>query len=134
MPLEGKTVLAVDDNVAHSYALKKTLESLSATVLTAYSGTETLSLALEIPDIILLDINLPDLNGYEVCRRLKADERTTSIPVVFITAECKNVSAADLANSVGARSLLFYPVDKQQLLAVVQGQLARVTPRVEKGQ
>lgn len=125
MPLHNITVLAVDDNEAHRYALCRTLQSFGANVLSAGSGAEALRLAHDHPDIVLLDVNLPDSNGFDVCRQLKADQATAMIPVVFITQTFQSTSAANIADSVGAEMILFHPVTKQQLLAVVQGQTTK---------
>lgn len=127
MALNGLTLLVVDDNEAHNYALSKSLQSAGATVLSAHTGSETLELAKKIPDVILLDVNLPDLNGFEVCRRIKSDPATKDIAVIFISATYQDPNSKALAQSVGAETYLFHPVDKQQLLAVIQGQIHRST-------
>jgi PleD family two-component response regulator len=85
-PLKGFTVLAVDDNEAHNYALSRILGRSGSTVLRAFTGQQALDLAKRQPNLILLDILLPDLDGFEVCRLLKSDPVTSGIPVVFITA------------------------------------------------
>lgn len=125
MPLSNITVLAVDDNEAHRYALCRTLQSFGANVISAGSGAEALRLAHDHPDIVLLDVNLPDTNGFDVCRQLKADQETAMIPVVFITQTFQSTSAANISDSVGGEMILFHPVSKQQLLAVVQGQTTK---------
>ncbi len=125
MPLKGLKLLVVDDNEAHNYALSKSLTASGATVLSAHSGTETLELALQHPDVVLLDVNLPDLNGFEVCRRLKQNPATKDIAVIFISATYQDPNSKALAQSVGAETYLFHPVDKEQLLAIIQGQLQR---------
>ncbi len=123
MPLTGYTVLEVDDFEPHNYAMARMLENAGSKVLRARTGEEALALAAQKPDAILLDVNLPDLNGFEVCRRLKSDPATANIPVVFLTATYQHASAKAMAESVGAKSLLFYPVEKNQLLAVLRGQI-----------
>ena len=125
MSLKGLTLLVVDDNEAHNYALSKSLQAVGATVLSAHSGTETLDLARKKPDVVLLDVNLPDINGFEVCRRLKADPETKGIAVIFISATYQDPNSKALAQSVGAETYLFHPVDKEQLLAIIQGQIHR---------
>lgn len=125
MPLAGFTILAVDDYEAHNYALSRILESAGSKVLRAFNGTEAMNLAKEKPSLILLDVNLPDLNGFEVCRRLKANPDTAEIPVVFLSATYQDANAKLMAESVGAKAFLFYPVDRDHLLAVIQGQLAK---------
>ncbi len=119
------TVLAVDDCVAQSYALSRMLQKSGYNVLQAHNGKDALLLAGLHPDLILLDVNLPDINGFEVCRRLQSDPKTADIPVVFLTATFHSTIARTLAENVGAKSLLFYPVEKNQLLAVLEGQIAK---------
>jgi CheY-like chemotaxis protein len=75
--------------------------------------------------LILLDINLPDVNGYEVCRRLKANSATSAIPVVFITAISQHPHAKTMADSVGASAFLFYPIEKDQLKTVILAQTSK---------
>ena len=84
---EGYTVLVADDTMASVVLLRELLLSFGFTVVTAGSGGEALQYAAErAPDIILLDVMMPDLDGFEVCRRLKAAPATADIPVIFITA------------------------------------------------
>ena len=80
------TVLLVDDNKAGRYVLSRSLRFEGFDVLEAGDGEEALALAQTVPDIIVLDVKLPDINGFEVCRRLKADPATAGIPVVHISA------------------------------------------------
>ena len=85
-------ILIVDDEERHLEILTIVLEN-EYSVITASSGTEALRIAPEAnPDLILLDVMMPDMLGYEVCRKLKADKRTRHIPVIFIT------SMTDIAN------------------------------------
>ncbi len=125
MPLSGYTILSVDDYEAHNYALSRILENAGCKVLQAYTGSQALDLAAQKPNLILLDVNLPDFNGFEVCRRLKHNPDTAHIPVVFLSATYHFASAKAEAESVGANGFLFYPVETDQLLAVIQGQIAR---------
>ncbi len=120
-----KTILAVDDYAPHAYALKRTLEREGYRVLAAETGTIALERATEMPDLILLDVGLPDVNGYEVCRRIKANAKTASIPVVFLSATHVSVEAVLEGLSCGASEFLFHPVDVVELLTVIRGSLAR---------
>ena len=61
----------------------------------AHGGLEALEMAASLPDLILLDIIMPDMDGFEVCRRLKADARTAAIPILFITAITNSQSIID---------------------------------------
>jgi CheY-like chemotaxis protein len=120
-----QTILAVDDNEIQNYALARTLEIAGFVVKRAYSGSQTLLLAKENPDLILLDINLPDISGFEVCRQLQTDNRTKTIPVVFLSATYQSPDAVAAARSAGALALLFHPVQPDELIAVIRGALAR---------
>ena len=121
-------ILAVDDNEMHCYALRKVLEHSGFEVFVAHNGSDAISLTQDQkPDVVLLDINLPDVNGYEVCARLKRDESTKSIPVVFHTATESTGPAKSYAESVGGIAFLTYPIDAGHLVMVVKGAAARST-------
>ena len=80
-------ILVVDDQPINVQLLKRKLEREGMTVAAAYSGKEALdSVAADKPDLILLDVMMPDMDGIEVCQRLQADPETKGIPVIFITA------------------------------------------------
>ena len=80
------TVLAIDDQLSSLEAMADALTPLGFEVLQAQDGETGLALARERrPDVILLDVMMPGMDGYEVCRRLKADEETSLLPVVFLT-------------------------------------------------
>lgn len=86
--IAGARILAVDDVPANLDILIATLENENFSVLVATTGQSALDVAArEIPVLILLDISLPDIDGIEVCRRLKANEETRDIPVIFLTAD-----------------------------------------------
>lgn len=83
---KANTVLLVDDELINIKILSDVLKD-DYEVVFATQGEEGIRLALELkPDIILLDIMMPDMDGYEVCTRLQADARTTAIPIIFVTA------------------------------------------------
>jgi CheY-like chemotaxis protein len=122
-PLRGFTVLAVDDNEAHNYVLSRILGKSGSTVLRAFTGQQALAFARQQPSLILLDILLPDLDGFEICRLLKSDPATSGIPVVFVTAMDPEAVPDARAKAVGGEAVLFYPVETDRLLAVIQNQL-----------
>ena len=120
------TILATDDNLAFNYAICRALEQNGFKSLTAHTGEEAIRVAREQrPDAVLLDVNLPDMDGFDVCRTLKADPDTASIPVIFLSAAQKSGHARDIGKSVGGDGFLFAPVETGQLLTVLQGALAR---------
>ena len=125
MPLADTTILAVDDNPAHNYALCRILEHAHSKVLRARTGSQALELSSQQPDLILLDVHLPDVNGFEVCRRLRNDSRTSHIPVVFVSATCQDEEALQQAEQAGGNGFLFEPFEPQQLVAVILGQIKR---------
>lgn len=114
------TVLAVDDNDAVRYAVVRILREGGYKVLEARNGSEALVLAGQDPDLITLDINLPDMNGFEVCRRLKADPATAQIPVLHISASFAKTEDRVRGLEGGADAYLTEPVDREELLATVR--------------
>lgn len=124
MPLRGKTILAVDDNAAHNHAHVRILEKTHATVLTAFIGREALRLAKLKPDLIILDVVLPDTSGFDLCRQLKADPRTARIPVVFLSAEVQDDDSVQQGKGSGGSAYLFDPVEPSHLLRVVEAHIA----------
>jgi CheY-like chemotaxis protein len=80
-------ILLVEDNEMNRDMLSRRLERRGHSVVMAHDGEQGLSMAgTEMPDLILMDISLPTMDGYEVTRRLKADKRTRHIPVIALTA------------------------------------------------
>ena len=115
-------ILAIDDQADNLTTLRAVMkDSLPAcTLVTALSGSRGLELAMsEDPDVILLDIVIPDMDGYEICRRLKADERMRSIPVVFLTALRTDRASRIKALESGAEGFLAKPLNEQELVAEV---------------
>jgi putative two-component system response regulator len=127
------TVLVVDDEVSNVDLLQAYLEAEGYEVMTAYWGEEALEKAFaRQPDLVLLDVLMPGLDGFEVCRRLKADSRTRFVPVVILTAlrEPKDKIAGAEA---GADEFLTKPFDRVELLARVRNllQIRHLTDRLE---
>jgi len=83
----GPQVLLVDDNPTNLQVLYQTLEGDGYRLLAARNGKDALSIAQRtIPDLILLDIMMPEMDGFETCRRLKADSRTGESAIIFLSA------------------------------------------------
>ncbi|HJV58234.1 MAG TPA: ATP-binding protein, partial [Methylomirabilota bacterium] len=117
-------ILNVDDYEASRYARSQMLRRAGFEVLEAGNGAETLRLASERrPDLVLLDVNLPDMDGFEVCRRLRAQEGTLTVPIVHISATFLSDRAEDLAYEGGADSYLTDPVEPAVLLATIHSLL-----------
>ena len=117
-------VLVVDD-VAHGREIfAEYLEFRGFRVATAADGLEALDKAFELkPDVILMDLSLPELDGWEATKRLKGDDRTKMIPVIALTAHAL-ASAHDKAMAAGCDSVVTKPCVPKDLEAEVRRQLA----------
>jgi DNA-binding response OmpR family regulator len=119
---EPARILVVDDTPANVKLLDAVLTSRGYAVTAAASGPEALSLVeQEPPDLILLDILMPGMDGYEVCRRLRADPATAYLPVIMITASETRESVKGL--EAGADDFVAKPFDQGELLARVRSLL-----------
>ena len=119
MPETPDTILNVNDNEPARYATTRILHRAGFKVLEASTGGEALQVVREdLPPLVILDINLPDISGVEVCRRLKADPATASTMVLQMSAT--NIAVIDRVNSLaaGADSFLVEPVEPEELEAV----------------
>jgi CheY-like chemotaxis protein len=117
-------VLVVDDVEHGREIFAEYLEFRGFRVATAADGLEALDKAFELlPDIILMDLSLPGLDGWEATRRLKVDERTKSIPVIALTAHAL-ASAHDKAMAAGCDSVVTKPCPPRDLDAEVRRLLA----------
>jgi len=82
-----RTILIIEDSLVQALALQNVLEDAGLTVLRAADGRQGLALAdAQQPDAIILDLEMPGMSGFEVCRELKANPQTTSIPVIVLTS------------------------------------------------
>ncbi len=108
-------VLVVDDQDANRLLMRELLESQGHEVVEAVDGTEALQRVGEIaPDVVLLDIGMPGMDGFEVCRRLKADPATAPIPVLLVTAMAQRDQRL-LGIGAGANDYITKPVDRSDL-------------------
>jgi two-component system, sensor histidine kinase and response regulator len=125
--MPASRILVIDDQPINVQLLKRKLEREGLQVAAAYSGREGLDLVQKNkPDLILLDVMMPDMDGIEVCQRLQASEDTRSIPVIFITARTTKESKLE-GLAVGAVDYITKPIDLDETLARVQTQLRFVT-------
>jgi PAS domain S-box-containing protein len=122
-PLTQQKVVVVDDNPASLYSTSRILRSAGFEVVEATTGTEALAAAEHDVGLIILDINLPDIDGLEVCRRLRARSNTAYLPIIHLTATF--VANDDLMQglSAGGDSYLTHPVDPPVLIATVRALL-----------
>lgn len=118
--IDGKrTILVVDDNPATLYSTARVLEAAGFEVLQAETGTQGLEMAAQTPDLIVLDVNLPDMSGFEVCRRLRQDPATALIPIVHLSATfVKDIDRVH-GLKLGADGYLTHPVEPPVLVATI---------------
>jgi PAS domain S-box-containing protein len=120
---EKVVVLNVDDYEAGRYATTRVLRQAGYEVIEATTGAEALEKAEEHPDLIVLDVNLPDVDGFEVCRRLKQAPSTASIPVLYLSAAYRGPEHRVQGLDLGADGYLTQPVDGRELVATVNALL-----------
>lgn len=115
-----RTVLIVDDSVAEVANLRAIVTEAGWLAITAASGREAVDRAKsEKPSLILMDIVMPDMDGYEACRALQADPATKSIPIVMVST--KNQKADQLwARMQGAKALVGKPYSKAELIDTIR--------------
>ena len=124
-PVMGKRVLVVDDDRVIQQLLEVNLELEGYEVVaTASDGKEALEKIRELrPDLVILDIMMPKMDGLEVCRRLRADPQLAAIPVVLLSARAQDMDIRE-GLELGASAYLTKPFDPVELLEVV-GRLAK---------
>jgi PAS domain S-box-containing protein/putative nucleotidyltransferase with HDIG domain len=117
------TILNVDDHEASRYAVSRALRQAGFDVMEAANGAETLRLVKENPDLVILDVNLPDMSGFEVCRRIKADPATSLMPVLMLSATYLDSQSMVTGLDHGADGYLTEPVESLVLIATVKALL-----------
>jgi len=118
--MDKKRILVVDDEAALVEMLALRLEANDYIVLTAGDGQEGLEKARkELPDLIILDLMLPKMDGYKVCRMLKFDEKFKKIPIILFTARAQEADVR-LGEEVGADAYLTKPFEPVILLAKIK--------------
>gem|GEM_PF-72147 len=115
------TILILDDNRYNIFAVEQVLKEEGYEVLSAETGMAGLQIAVEkTPDVILLDVHMPRLNGFEICRKLKEQELTRDIPVLFMTAIYKDTQSLVKGLEVGGEDYITIPFEPQELKARVK--------------
>jgi DNA-binding response OmpR family regulator len=119
-------VLVIDDNEAHAEGLAELLQLAGFEASCVFTGGEGIDFAQKNPlDAVLLDMNLPDMNGFEVCRKLRRDPRTVNIAIIFHTAQ---------GSVPGARhegdAFLTYPVAMSEVYSVIRSSVERRRTRM----
>jgi len=119
-------ILVVDDEVNILELLKYNLEGEEYKVITSESGYEAVNFAKQLkPDFILLDVMLPDMSGFEVCKILKSDTKTRNIPIIMLTAKSEEVDKI-LGLELGADDYITKPFSVKELLTRIKVVLRRV--------
>ena len=130
--LDRELVLIAEDDIANQALLGRLLERAGYRSLAVGDGRDAIRAVMEeSPDLVLLDIGLPGLNGLDVCRRLRADTRTVALPIILVTGQTSSremVAGLD----AGADDFVRKPYDEAELMARVRSvlRLARVTAEV----
>lgn len=120
MSAEEKRILIADDDPVILRLIQVNLELEGYQVLTAHNGQEAVDMATaELPDLVILDIMMPRLDGYQACEQLKSAEATKQIPVIFLSAKAQQ-GDIDKGKSYGVVDYLTKPFDPSDLLDVVE--------------
>ena len=127
-------ILVVDDNQQNLELLQAYLEDLDCQTVPAHDGAEALDIiSKQPPDLVLLDIMMPKMSGFEVCKRIKNDPQTTDIPVIMVTALNE---FGDIERSIdsGTDDFLSKPINKLELLTRVRTmlKLKHLTDKLER--
>ena len=135
----AKTILVVDDERDIVDLVKYNLQKEGFSVLTARNGKEALDLAQLLPNLILLDIMMPEHDGIDVLKRLKKNEKTSNIPVIFLTAKGTDIDEV-LGLELGADDYIVKPISIPKLIARVRNILRKyeepmtMTPSITLGE
>jgi two-component system, OmpR family, alkaline phosphatase synthesis response regulator PhoP len=130
--LMKKKILVVDDEKDIVDIIKYNLERENEfDVLTATNGKEALEKAELNPDLIILDIMMPYLNGFEVCKKLKNNPLTSSIPIIFLTAKENEIDEI-IGLEIGADDYILKPISPRKVIARVKSVIRRTGSEIEK--
>ena len=120
MSLAPKRILVCDDDPVILRLLQVNLELEGFEVLSAHHGQEAVRVALdEHPDLVILDIMMPRMDGYQACEILKGDDATKDIPVVFLSAKAQQ-SDIDRGKAYGVDEYVTKPFDPDELLEIIE--------------
>lgn len=118
-------LLVVDDNDANRYALSRLLISRGAKIMQASSGSQALEMAGDSPDLMVMDIHLPDMTAYDVLQKLRKEPATARLPVILMSAVEPAPHARSMAQALGVHSFLTLPVLSDDLWIVIQAALRK---------
>ncbi|MFU8806041.1 MAG: response regulator, partial [Bradymonadaceae bacterium] len=119
--LQGVTVLVIDDDTRNIFAVRSLLESYGITVVHAENGRDGISTLLEVQDIdvVLMDVMMPIMDGYETIREIRADNRFGQLPIIAVTAKAMK-GDREKCLAVGASDYITKPVDARQLMVLLR--------------
>jgi two-component system cell cycle response regulator len=125
-------ILVVDDNVQNVELVQEILNTAGYTVSTSYGGEEALQkVREEKPDLILLDIMMPKMDGYQVCETLRSEDETKDIPIIFVTAKTEVKDWTHAIFNMGANSYITKPINAKKLTDKVKSVLKMKQSRDE---
>lgn len=114
-------ILVVDDREENLFAMEQILQTLGCEIYKAHSGNEAMSFTLRHDfALILLDVNMPEMNGFELAEILRGNKKTKLIPIIFVTATHKEEASVYKGYETGAVDFLFKPVNTDILLSKVK--------------
>ena len=120
-------ILVVDDNEKNVELLEAVLQAAGFEVLKAYDGKQAIEVvSKERPDLLLLDIMMPQLDGFQVCEILRKDSQNAGLPIIMVTAKDKE---SDIVRSLerGVDDYIVKPINKKELLGKIEGMLAKAS-------
>lgn len=113
-----KKILIADDSKTFVLFEELLLSNLPCSIIKTYNGLEALQkIKSELPDLILLDIHMPQMNGIEVCRLLRNDNITKKIPIIIITAHADEIETCQKA---GCDEVITKPIERKKLISIVK--------------
>ncbi len=114
--IEGMSVLLVDDTEENVFVMESALEDLGCRLYRATSGNQALQMLTQQDiDLVLLDVQMPEMDGFEVAALMKGSKRTKDVSIIFITAISKDIKYIEKGYEVGAENYLFKPIQPSEL-------------------
>ena len=129
--MSSRTILVVDDTEATRYIVGRMLRDGGHEVIEAETGTAALERVRDVPDAVVLDVKLPDIGGFEVCRRIKHDPLTCHVPVLLLSATATAGPTKAEGLDGGADAYLTHPVEPTELLATIRAILRAADAEAE---
>lgn len=128
--MDRKRILVVDDEIYIVHILEFSLTMEGYTILTAFDGEEALRvIEKERPDLVVLDIMMPKLDGYEVCQRLRKDDRFSTLPIVLLSAKGRSIDR-EVGLQAGADDYITKPFSPRKLIEKIRELLEREENRL----